>query len=68
MSLPRFSAVLAIACTAAALGAQQKPLTPHQLLARDIYKELVEINTSVQTGNITPAANAIALSSAVPRP
>lgn len=60
MSLPRFSAVLAIACTAAMAGAQQKPLTPHQLLARDIYKELVEINTSVQTGNITPAANAMA--------
>jgi acetylornithine deacetylase/succinyl-diaminopimelate desuccinylase-like protein len=60
VSLPRFSAVLAIACTAAMAGAQQKPLTPHQLLARDIYKELVEINTSVQTGNITPAANAMA--------
>jgi acetylornithine deacetylase/succinyl-diaminopimelate desuccinylase-like protein len=45
---------------AAALGAQQKPLTPHQQLARDIYKELVEINTSVTTGNITLAANAMA--------
>ena len=45
---------------AAAVGAQQRPLTPHQLLARDIYKELVEINTSVRTGDITPAANAMA--------
>lgn len=45
---------------ATALGAQQRPLTPHQQLARDIYKELVEINTSVTTGNITLAANAMA--------
>ena len=60
MSLPRFSAIVAIACAAATLGAQQTPLTPNQQLARDIYKELVEINTSVRTGNITPAANAVA--------
>jgi acetylornithine deacetylase/succinyl-diaminopimelate desuccinylase-like protein len=42
------------------LSAQQKPLTSNQQLARDIYKELVELNTSVITGNITPAANAMA--------
>jgi acetylornithine deacetylase/succinyl-diaminopimelate desuccinylase-like protein len=35
-------------------------LKPHQQLARDIYKELVEINTGVTTGNITTAAVAMA--------
>ncbi|HEY3287676.1 MAG TPA: M20/M25/M40 family metallo-hydrolase [Gemmatimonadaceae bacterium] len=50
----------ALLSAAVSLGAQQKPLTPTQLLARDIYKELVEINTSVWTGSTTPAANAMA--------
>src|SRR3990172_11644498 len=45
---------------AASLEAQQAPLTPNQQLARAIYKDPAEINTSVQTGNITPAANAVA--------
>ncbi len=35
-------------------------LTAHQQLTRDIYKELVEINSSVTTGNITTAAVAMA--------
>jgi acetylornithine deacetylase/succinyl-diaminopimelate desuccinylase-like protein len=35
-------------------------LTPTQQTAREIYKELVEINTSVTTGNITNAAVAMA--------
>jgi len=51
---------LAGAFTAASLGAQQKPLTPNQQLAHDIYKQLVELNTSVWTGNTTPAATAMA--------
>ena len=51
---------------AAAASAQQAPiysagsLKPHQLLAREIYKELIEINTGVTTGNVTPAAVAMA--------
>ncbi|MEW5916895.1 MAG: M20/M25/M40 family metallo-hydrolase [Gemmatimonadota bacterium] len=50
----------------AALGAQRAPLytpgklTPNQQLARDIYEELIEINTGVETGNITTAAVAMA--------
>src|SRR5688572_20384934 len=36
------------------------PLTQHQQLTRDIYKQLVEINTAVTTGNITTAAVAMA--------
>jgi acetylornithine deacetylase/succinyl-diaminopimelate desuccinylase-like protein len=35
-------------------------LTPHQQLTREIYRELVEINSSVSTGNITTAAVAMA--------
>jgi len=33
---------------------------PHQQLAREIYKELVEINSGVTTGNVTTAALAMA--------
>ena len=35
-------------------------LKPHQQLAREIYKELVEINSGVTTGNVTTAAVAMA--------
>jgi acetylornithine deacetylase/succinyl-diaminopimelate desuccinylase-like protein len=52
-------AAAALLVSAAALGAQQ-PLTPHQQFARDVYKELVEINTSVWTHGTTDAAVAMA--------
>ncbi|MDP1859980.1 MAG: M20/M25/M40 family metallo-hydrolase [Gemmatimonadaceae bacterium] len=59
--------VVALVALALPLGAQQKAaiftpgsLTAHQQLTRDIYKELVEINSSVTTGNITTAAVAMA--------
>jgi acetylornithine deacetylase/succinyl-diaminopimelate desuccinylase-like protein len=49
------------------LGAQSRTaiytpgkLTPNQQVAHDIYKELIEINTGMKTGNVTPAANAMA--------
>ena len=35
-------------------------LTPQQQVAHDVYKELVEINTSVMTGNVTAGATAMA--------
>jgi acetylornithine deacetylase/succinyl-diaminopimelate desuccinylase-like protein len=35
-------------------------LTPAQQLARDVFKELIEINTSVTTGNVTAGAVAMA--------
>jgi acetylornithine deacetylase/succinyl-diaminopimelate desuccinylase-like protein len=35
-------------------------LSPHQQLAREIYKELIEINTSESAGNTTAAAEAVA--------
>jgi acetylornithine deacetylase/succinyl-diaminopimelate desuccinylase-like protein len=67
----RRSTVLALSLCAVAvalpLGAQDRgavyapgALTPNQQLAREIYKELVEINTGVETGDITAAAQAMA--------
>ena len=35
-------------------------LNANQQLARDIYKELIEINTGMTTGSVTPAATAMA--------
>jgi acetylornithine deacetylase/succinyl-diaminopimelate desuccinylase-like protein len=47
---------------AATLGsAQQQALTPHQQMAREIFKQLIEINTTdTPSGNVTPAAEAMA--------
>lgn len=62
----RFPVVLAVLTLAAPAAAQPRAiytpgaLTPHQQLARDIYKQLIEIKTGVQTGNITDAAVAMA--------
>ena len=39
---------------------QGSALRPEQQLAHDIYKELVEINTTDSTGNVTTAATAVA--------
>ena len=41
-------------------GPHAQSLTPHQQLARDIYKELVEINTVTATGDTLRAAEAMA--------
>jgi acetylornithine deacetylase/succinyl-diaminopimelate desuccinylase-like protein len=55
-----------IALGAAPAGAQSRPvytpgtLTAHQQLTREIYRELIEINTGVTSGNITTAAVAMA--------
>jgi len=51
-------AMLALACTACAATAQA--LAPNQQLARDIFKELVEINTVTATGDTLKAAEAMA--------
>ena len=58
-------AVLLATLLALPLAAQEPVYTagalkPHQQLAREIYKELIEINTGVTTGNITTAAVAMA--------
>jgi acetylornithine deacetylase/succinyl-diaminopimelate desuccinylase-like protein len=56
----RRSILVAAAAVAASLplGAQQ--LAPHQQRLKDIYKELLEINTSNMTSGTTEAANAMA--------
>src|SRR6476620_8991336 len=51
-------ASLATLVVPALLSAQALP--PHQQLAHDIYKELIEINTADSVGNTTTAANAVA--------
>lgn len=65
-SIMRRIAIAATLAFAFPLGAQTArvytpgALTPHQQLARDIYEQLVEINTAVTTGNVTTAAEAMA--------
>ncbi len=41
-------------------GASAQSLSPHQQLAREIYKQLIDINTTDSAGNTTVAAEAIA--------
>jgi len=53
------STVLALAVLAAG-GAVAEGLTPEQQLAHDIYKELVEIDTTTATGDTARAAEAMA--------
>ncbi|HEY7403385.1 MAG TPA: M20/M25/M40 family metallo-hydrolase [Candidatus Angelobacter sp.] len=54
--------VLALFLFSVAIGAQQqKPLSSDHQLARDIFKELIEINTTdTPAGNVTTAAEAMA--------
>ena len=58
--------ILLAACLALPLAAQSRTaiytgtLAPNQQLAHDIYKELIEINSGMKTGNVTLAANAMA--------
>ncbi|MEP6493237.1 MAG: M20/M25/M40 family metallo-hydrolase [bacterium] len=47
-------------CTAATPVCAQSALTPHQRLAREIYAELVSINSSDSVGSVTRAAEAMA--------
>ena len=66
-SLRRILPLLAAIITARGLVAQSGSpvytpghLTSVQQVAREVYKELIEINSGVTTGNITTAANAMA--------
>jgi len=56
----RIPVVLALVLATSVLSAQTPALQPHQQLARDIYKQLVEINTTDSVGNTTVAAEAMA--------
>jgi acetylornithine deacetylase/succinyl-diaminopimelate desuccinylase-like protein len=67
-SSPRFVALVAalgLISHAAPVRAQTAPpgpatLTAHQSLARDVYKQLIEINTVDSVGSVTKAAEAMA--------
>jgi len=63
----RLSFATALVILASPLAAQQRgvvytpgALTAHQQLTRDIYEQLIEINSAVTTGNVTTAAVAMA--------
>jgi hypothetical protein len=53
-------AVVAALVAVAPASLRAKPLTPQQQLAFDIYKELVEIDTTTATGDTKQAAEAMA--------
>ncbi len=52
--------LLALAGFSALARPDNLPPVEYQKLARDIYKQLIEINTSFSTGSTTPAAQAVA--------
>ena len=57
--------IFALVAAIAPLAAQSKTgytagqLTPHQQFTREIYKQLIEINSADKTGKVTPAAVAM---------
>jgi acetylornithine deacetylase/succinyl-diaminopimelate desuccinylase-like protein len=57
---PRSIALLALLSASATRVAAQTPLTRNQAEAREIFRELIEINSSYKGGSTTPAARAIA--------
>ena len=54
--LGKWAAALAVLVVGAAATAQAQAPTPDQQRLREIYKELVEINTTASAGNCTQAA------------
>ncbi len=59
--MTRLAAFLAFVVYAALPSQAQSPkLSPHQQIAREVYEELVEINTSDSVGSVTKAAEAMA--------
>ena len=57
---PLLHAIVLTAFALSPLGAQLRPLNAQQKLAREIYKDLVEINTVDSVGSVTKAAQAMA--------
>jgi acetylornithine deacetylase/succinyl-diaminopimelate desuccinylase-like protein len=57
---PRCSQLFAALALGAAALPAQSALTPHQRLAREVYAELVSINTADSVGSVTRAAEAVA--------
>lgn len=52
--------ILSLCVIATTAFADNMPPAEYQKLAHDIYKQLIEINTSVSTGQTTPASKAMA--------
>jgi acetylornithine deacetylase/succinyl-diaminopimelate desuccinylase-like protein len=57
--MARISAIAILALAASGVSAQTT-LTPHQRLAREVYAELISINTADSVGSVTRAAEAMA--------
>jgi hypothetical protein len=53
-------ALVLVAATSGLSAQSPAQLQPHQQLARDIYKQLIEINTTDSVGDNTAAAEAMA--------
>jgi acetylornithine deacetylase/succinyl-diaminopimelate desuccinylase-like protein len=60
MGVTRLTGALLLVGAAASAAPEATPLTPGQALAREIYEELVEIDTTHSTGSTTRAAEAVA--------
>src|SRR6202171_4128163 len=60
MKRPNALGFLVLALSSAPFSAAAQTLSPTQQFARDIYKELVEINTVTETGDTARAAEAMA--------
>ncbi|MDP9204686.1 MAG: M20/M25/M40 family metallo-hydrolase [Gemmatimonadota bacterium] len=58
--IPRSAAAAALVCVSAVSLGGQAALTADQREAREIFRELIEINSSYKGGSTTPAAHAIA--------
>src|SRR3954471_4778868 len=58
----RWSVLLGVLLAAPVTAQQPAPssLAPHQRLAREVYRELIEINTADSVGSVTRAAEAMA--------
>jgi acetylornithine deacetylase/succinyl-diaminopimelate desuccinylase-like protein len=57
----RLLALLALLPALSAAAAAEAPLSPREALAREIYEELVEIDTTHSSGSTQPAAAAVAV-------
>jgi len=60
MKRPEALIFVVLALVAAPFSVTAQTLSPNQQLAREIYKELVEINTVTPTGDTSKAADAMA--------
>ena len=57
---PRTLIVVLLAMIGVVFSAAAQTLSPNQQFAREIYKELIEINTVTRTGDTLKAADAMA--------